>query len=375
MRSIKNSNKKNTKKNYFKKQKKIYKNNKKINFYKSIIIFIILFFCFILSFTLIISINQSKYFKNNIKKLNELIKTGKNNIKEKKEIINNTNINSSKTENTNINNGLITKNAHNNLNENNNEIKIDKKNKVKVCIILDDAGYTTKNLLLLKNLTNLKINISILPFLQFSVESLKIINESKNLFPLIHIPLEPKDASLISNYNNQNNYFILTNDSFDNLENKIKKIYEELPLQYANNHMGSKFSENKEKSYQILNILKSYNIRFIDSKTSNSSTFLDVSAELNYKILINNFFLDNEDNLEKIKNIFYNSIHLYKNINNKLKNNYINNNKLLEELKINNFVLIFIGHITKDNTINFLYELSNSEIINDLEFLFVNEIE
>lgn len=387
---MKKNNKKNrNNKNNNIKNKKISKRNKKdskiqLKLYKNLLIFTIILFCIIISFISIIGINYSiktkdyiknlkdKYLseslnKNSNKNLNDKISKNNNNINN-----NNNNLNKSELKQK---NGEINKNNYDYKDQN--KLLPDKIEKLRVCIILDDAGYSIKNVLLLKELENLKINISILPFLEYSEETLEIINKTKNLFPIIHIPLEPKDNNLVNDYNGIKNYFILEKDSYSEIEEKIKNIYNNLPLSYCNNHMGSKFSENKEKALFLLNILKDYNINFIDSKTSNKSKFYEASLEVKNKILINNIFLDNENDLNKIKSIFFETINYYKKIIINFKNNNIDNNRnliSLEEIKNNNYTIIFIGHITKENTIKFLIELSKSDILNEIELLFVNEI-
>jgi polysaccharide deacetylase 2 family uncharacterized protein YibQ len=385
LKKDKNFNKKNYKKSNIKSIKKNklkfnIKNNKnkiknnsklkKLTFYRNLLYILTLIFCLILCFTIIVSIK----YKENITKIYDELNKSFN------EKINNSNLNvDKKNKPNNIKKDKISKDIISNdqkdkkLDYKSFEKKVDLEKKIKICIILDDAGYSLEQLNILKDL-KIKINISILPFLKYSKETLNIINNSKNLFPLIHIPMEPKNSTLINNYNNYENskeYFLLLEDDYFNLENKIKRILIELPLKYANNHMGSKISESSLKTEEILEILKKYNIKFIDSNTTNNSYFKISSIKLNYNIKINNYFLDNENDFNKINNIFSNAILTYK----ALQNGELKDPNKIDKIKnINNNIIILIGHITKNETINFLKYLNNISSTNEIEFLFVSEI-
>ncbi len=65
-------------------------------------------------------------------------------------------------------------------------------------------------------------------------------------------------------------------------------------VQGANNHMGSRFTEDREKMKVVLESLKKRDLFFLDSLTTAHSVVPSVAEELGVKYLQRNVFLDNE---------------------------------------------------------------------------------
>jgi len=65
-------------------------------------------------------------------------------------------------------------------------------------------------------------------------------------------------------------------------------------VQGANNHMGSRFTENREKMAVVLESLKKRNLFFLDSLTTAHSVVPAIAEDLGLKHLQRNIFLDNE---------------------------------------------------------------------------------
>lgn len=68
----------------------------------------------------------------------------------------------------------------------------------------------------------------------------------------------------------------------------------------VNNHMGSKFTENREKMYDVMEVLKEKNLFFLDSRTSNKSTGREAAEKYQVAYVNRNIFLDNENELNYI---------------------------------------------------------------------------
>ncbi len=219
--------------------------------------------------------------------------------------------------------------------------------KPKVAIILDDAGHL--NNIQKFNDLKIKLNISILPNLKYTKINYEDIKKSNYLFPMIHIPMEPKN---FENYDKNNLNFITTQDSEYDIYKKLNDFYNQIPSRFANNHMGSKISESSTHTNYILKYLKQLNIHFLDSKTTSKTKFSSSSKILDYKIIVNDIFLDNNNNFDYIKKQFLNGLKL-------------------SSLKK---PTIMIGHITKDQTYKFLNWLSKSNLKKDYDFVFVSEL-
>lgn len=145
---------------------------------------------------------------------------------------------------------------------------------------------------------------------------------------------------------------IRVNDDYATIKNKLEHFHNLVPAFFANNHMGSKVSLNKQVATIVLKILSSMGIRFIDSNTINGSLFVDAGKELGYPVFKNMFFLD------------------YLEDNNLPQREF---NLALDTLKHQDFVII-IGHNTKENTLSFLEHLAKTDIFDKYEFLTVRDL-
>jgi len=176
------------------------------------------------------------------------------------------------------------------------EKNIEKKifhNKPKLAIIIGDVafGYQVREL----KSTNIPLNLSFFPPNDRHPNTPKFAKEFK--FYMIHLPLEAK------NFITPEPITLLTTSSEEEIENRIKKLREWFPnAKYINNHTGSKFTSDYEAMKKLIKILKKYNFRFIDSRTTPDTKVKIVDKEFGYRYLARDVFLDNEQDLKYIKN-------------------------------------------------------------------------
>lgn len=154
--------------------------------------------------------------------------------------------------------------------------------KPKVVIIIDDIA-NTKQLDAIKSV-GLKLTPSIFP-----QNNAKMLDSLANLdFFMVHLPLEA------ISYKDEMDTIKLS-DSKDMIEQKIAQIKHNMPkTRYINNHTGSKFTENKQSMELLLSVLDSYNINFVDSRTTQNTSLNDIAKEQNRLILYRDIFIDNE---------------------------------------------------------------------------------
>lgn len=169
----------------------------------------------------------------------------------------------------------------------------------KIAIILDDGG---NNIELIKRLANLpyKITVSILPFTPYDKKSAEILrNAKKQVF--LHLPLQPYRYPEIE----PGKGAILLNTPSDLIDIIINKNVERLgSIDGVNNHMGSKFTENKDKTTLVLKSIRRYTNVFVDSRTSSKSVAYEVCKSVMEKCGYNSQFIDNDNNKDIIlKNI------------------------------------------------------------------------
>lgn len=223
--------------------------------------------------------------------------------------------------------------------------KKEEKRKKSICIIIDDYGYQDTSSILL-NLP-FKISVSILPGLPFSKSGFALFSNSKNITPMLHIPMES-----INQFAQAEKNEIKTSDNESEITKKLDLFFQEIPAMFANNHMGSKVSLSENTIKIILNYLRQKGVRFVDSHTINNSLFVPIGKSIGYPIFENNLFLDYNDDEKLPEKEFY---------------------KALSILKTRDFIII-IGHNTKKQTIEFLIKLANSNLINQYDFITVREL-
>lgn len=154
--------------------------------------------------------------------------------------------------------------------------------KPKLVIIIDDIANKKQ----LDDVLNVGLNLT--PSI-FPTHNPKMLEAVKKLnFFMVHLPLEAY------RYNDGLDT-IKTSDSVERIEQKIKEIKQEMPnTTYINNHTGSKFTSNKEKTEELLKVLDSNLINFIDSRTTPNTTINEIAKEQNRLILYRDVFIDNK---------------------------------------------------------------------------------
>lgn len=164
------------------------------------------------------------------------------------------------------------------------------KEKPKVAIIVDDLGFTKDSVDRLLE-TGVPINFAILPYLPYSRYAAEKAKQ-RGWDVILHLPMEPKS---ISGY--------VADDAGDGVlmeslgKNEIiKKLDDDISaipyVKGVNNHMGSKFTENRELMGIVLKELHSKGLFFIDSKTSADSKGFEIAKSLGMKTAMRDVFLD-----------------------------------------------------------------------------------
>lgn len=211
----------------------------------------------------------------------------------------------------------------------------------KLVIIMDDI-QTKSQIKKLENL-NLKITPSIFPKTVSNPETPNIAKGYSNF--MIHLPLEAK------NFYQAEHRWIKVGDSREEIEAYISEIKRDFPdAKYINNHTGSRYTESKEDMLLLLDVLKKYNITFVDSRTTPESVLPDISDETFRLIMFRDVFLDNVVEKSEITSYLKNAISIAK------KNGYA----------------IAICH-PHDETFKALLE--SKELLKDVDLLYIKELE
>ena len=165
--------------------------------------------------------------------------------------------------------------------------------KAKLAIIVDDMA--NKNQVDGFKKLNLKLNPSFFPPDKSHPHTPKYSQDFE--FFMVHLPL----AAI--NYNKPELDTLHPNDNKERIKEKIKKIKQDFKnIRYINNHTGSLFTKDEKAMQNLYEAFSKYNIDFIDSKTIGSSKAHLIADKLNRKYIKRDIFLDNEDDVNYVKN-------------------------------------------------------------------------
>ena len=163
-----------------------------------------------------------------------------------------------------------------------------------IAIVIDDMGINAENS---KKIIDLKAKLTA-SFLTYGKNLREFIESAKaeRKEVIVHIPMEPYSAT--NTAPNQLNVAMSDNEIKKNLELVLDNF--DADLIGGNNHMGSKFTENREKLVPVMKILKKRGMFFLDSKTSAKAIGCEVAEEFGVECVSRDVFLDNENDFNYI---------------------------------------------------------------------------
>ncbi len=159
----------------------------------------------------------------------------------------------------------------------------------RVAVIIDDLG---NDMLVARSLVSIDLPIAfaIMPFRPFSHE----VAQMARLFDhevLLHLPMEAEneldygDKSVLRTDATQKEIARQVESSLDDVPNVVG----------VNNHMGSRFTQDRQRMTWVLQLLKQHHLFFVDSLTTADSVGREVAAEVEVPYLERQVFLDNPD--------------------------------------------------------------------------------
>jgi len=166
-----------------------------------------------------------------------------------------------------------------------------------VAIIIDDMGSSMSEVRALMNI-GVPLTFSVIPGLHQSRE-VATAAHNNGYEVMLHIPMEPQDYPRKRLESNG----LLLSYGDKEIETRMRGFMNVIPYAVgANNHMGSRFTENRGKMGVVLNVLKENRMFFIDSMTTPKSVGLAMSRELGLRSTARNApFLDNSQDVSAIK--------------------------------------------------------------------------
>ena len=199
----------------------------------------------------------------------------------------------------------------------------------KICLIIDDFGYSENNLTI--DFLNLPkdFTISIIPGRKYS-EDIAHMAVKYGFETIIHMPMESYNWNKV----NEKKFMLTSELNYDEIDQIVKNAILEIPdAKGMNNHQGSKATEDSELMKNLARVLKKHNIYFVDSYTTKNTKAFITMRQMGVKSEIRQIFLDHIDNPDSIKKRLYELVKLSENMD----------------------VAIGIGHV-KESTYNILFE-------------------
>lgn len=165
-----------------------------------------------------------------------------------------------------------------------------------VAIIIDDMGSGMKEL---RELVGIRVPLtfSVIPGL---AKSRDVADEAhrRGYEVMLHIPMEPVG------YPQQRleaNGLLMSQDDGE-VERRMRGYLNGVPhVVGANNHMGSRYTEDAGKMRTVLGVLREKGMFFIDSRTSQRSVGYSLAGEMGVAAGTRNVFLDNVQSVAAIR--------------------------------------------------------------------------
>lgn len=166
----------------------------------------------------------------------------------------------------------------------------------KIAIIVDDMGSSRHEAEQLLKI-GVPLTFSLIPGLAH-VRDVAEAAHRRGEEVMVHIPMEPQG---VENKPFEKNGLLLAM-SDEELSRRLHGYLDAVPYAVgANNHMGSRFTEDSGKMRIVLGLLKERKMFFVDSKTSPASVGDRLAREMGVSTAARNVFLDNEQDLAAIR--------------------------------------------------------------------------
>lgn len=164
-----------------------------------------------------------------------------------------------------------------------------------IAIVIDDMGSSIHEATSLMSI-GVPLTFSIIPGLQKARDVARLAHD-RGYQVMMHIPMEPQGYPA---QRLEANGLLLSQGS-EEIARRVNGYFTQVPYaDGANNHMGSKFSEDREKMAVVLNQLKARGLFYIDSMTTPQSVGLKLARSMEVDSAGRNVFLDNEKEVQAI---------------------------------------------------------------------------
>jgi polysaccharide deacetylase 2 family uncharacterized protein YibQ len=165
-----------------------------------------------------------------------------------------------------------------------------------VAIVIDDLGYQRQLAMDFIEM-GAPLTLSFLPQAPFTGELVRQADQ-KEKETLLHIPMEPKEFPQV----NPGPKALLTSMTNEEIMNILENDLDAFPqVAGVNNHMGSRFTEDRDKMALVLTLIKKRKLFFLDSRTTPDSVIFPLASQIGVKVIQRDIFLDNNVEMDAIR--------------------------------------------------------------------------
>jgi len=160
--------------------------------------------------------------------------------------------------------------------------------KASLAIVIDDMGGSLD---IARTLSAIDPNITF-AVMPHEAKSAAVVREmsDKGHDVILHLPMEPQDLA----HNNPGKGALLVAMDAAAIRKTIEEDLKKVPgIKGVNNHMGSRFTEERADMKVVLEELKKQGLFFLDSRTTGKSVVKDVAKEVGIRSAVRDVFLDN----------------------------------------------------------------------------------
>lgn len=166
----------------------------------------------------------------------------------------------------------------------------------RVAIVIDDFGLDMEVVSKFLSIP-LPLTFAVLPHQKYSQEIAHLVH-SHHREVLLHLPMQPRGYPL----KNPGKGALLTSMSDDAMKSTLQSALDISPhFTGVNNHMGSRFTEDRQCMKTLLTQLRLKGLYFLDSSTSPRSVGFSLAQELQVPTTKRNVFLDHTPYEESVR--------------------------------------------------------------------------
>jgi polysaccharide deacetylase 2 family uncharacterized protein YibQ len=159
----------------------------------------------------------------------------------------------------------------------------------KISIIVDDLGHDRELAEAFVRL-NFPLAISVLPVARHTEAVVRLANQRKREL-MLHLPMEPKNYPELD----PGPGALMLGMKEEEIKRTINKHLGQVHgARGVNNHMGSLFTENKNKMAVVMGELKKRGLFYVDSRTTSETAAFRMAKEAGVPVASRSVFLDND---------------------------------------------------------------------------------